>query len=112
MLSINYKRAFVLIWYCQFNLLAQEKIHYIIFHGVRWKFKPKKGMAPGPRVTSNSESQVLAEWNRNNKTSSSEEKTALSTETYRELFDTLAQWNTYLEDHIPYFQKQVQEPSL
>jgi len=68
-------------------------------------------MVPGSRVTSNSESQHVAEQNLDNKASSFKLESALSTENYRELFDTLAQWNTYLEDHVPYFQKQPQEPT-
>ena len=68
-------------------------------------------MVPGTRVISNSENQCLAENNQNKKPSSSELKSAFSAETCRELFDTLAQWNKFLEDHVPYFQNQTQEPT-
>jgi hypothetical protein len=68
-------------------------------------------MVPGSRVNSNSENQYLAENNQNKKPSSFEQKSSFSAETCRELFDMLAQWNTYLEDHVPYFQSKVQEPT-
>lgn len=71
-----------------------------------------KILAPELGAASNPESRHVAERYQNNKSSSSELESALSAESYRELFDTLARWNTYLEDHVPYFQKQPQEPSL
>ncbi|SCZ85070.1 hypothetical protein NSMM_340006 [Nitrosomonas mobilis] len=49
-------------------------------------------------------------WLGNNKKSETKLNSAFNAETCRELFETLAQWNTYLEDHIPYFQSKVQEP--
>jgi len=68
-------------------------------------------MVPGTREISNSETRNLIECNQNDKASVSELNSAFSAETCRELFDTLAQWNTYLEDHVPYFQSQTQEPT-
>ncbi len=69
-------------------------------------------MVPSPGATSNSEIQHLAERNQNNRASPSILVSNFTTETCQELFDTLAQWNTFLEDHVPYFQKQKQEPRL
>lgn len=68
-------------------------------------------MVPGTRVISNSETRNPIECTQNDKASASELNSAFSAETCRELFDTLAQWNTYLEDHVPYFQSQTQEPT-
>jgi hypothetical protein len=68
-------------------------------------------MVPGSGGISNSDTQCLAVYNQNKKPSSSELKSSFSAETCRELFDTLEQWNTYLENHIPYFQSHTQEPS-
>ena len=54
----------------------------------------------------------LPETGQNNKESGLELESALSAETCRELFDTLAQWKTFLENHAPYFQNQSQELGL
>jgi len=65
----------------------------------------------GSGIISNQKHENLPENSRNNKVSASELNSAFSAETCRELFETLAQWNTYLEDHVPYFQSQTQEPT-
>ncbi len=47
MLSVNYIKAFVLVWYCQFNLLAQEKKTLSLsFRVLDGNFGKEKGMAP------------------------------------------------------------------
>ena len=69
-------------------------------------------MVPDSGIDSNQKNRNLPECNGNNKTSPLELDSAFSPETCRELFDTLAQWNTFLEDHVPYFQNQKQEPEL
>jgi len=69
-------------------------------------------MVGGSGIISNQKEENLPENSLNNKKSETELNSAFSAEACRELFDTLAQWNTYLEDHVPYFQKQPQEPSL
>jgi hypothetical protein len=68
-------------------------------------------MVGGSGIISNQKSGNLPENSRNNKKSETAPSTACSAETCRELLDTLAQWNTYLEDHVPYFQSQPQEPT-
>ncbi|MBL1259812.1 MAG: hypothetical protein COB33_004670 [Thiotrichaceae bacterium] len=62
-------------------------------------------MVPGERSISNPEIDLIAKWGSNNKDFSSklEHKTPLNSDTCEELFNTLAEWNSYLEDHIPYF---------
>ncbi|WP_218141708.1 hypothetical protein [Nitrosomonas sp. Nm51] len=51
----------------------------------------------------------LPESSQNNKVSRPEPESLLDAETCRELFDTPARWNEYLENHVPYFQNQTQE---
>ncbi len=68
-------------------------------------------MVGGSGIISNHKEIDLPERSANDKVAASELNSAFSAETCRELFDTLAQWNSYLEDHVPYFQS-VQEPSL
>ena len=60
--------------------------------------------------TSNPQKQLLAEWNKNTKTPPEclEQEFGADIE---QLFDTLAEWNDYLEKYVPYFQK-PQEPKL
>lgn len=66
-------------------------------------------MVPGAGTTSNSQSGLIAEWNRNNKGVSKELEAALPPETSQQLFETLAQWNEFLNNHAPYF-SDAQEP--
>lgn len=72
----------------------------------RWLF-----MVGGSGINSNLKNGNLPECNGNNKVSTSELGSAFSAETCRELFETLAEWNTFLENHVPYFQEQTQEPT-
>ncbi len=68
-------------------------------------------MVGGSGIISNQKKENLPENSRNHKESEIALSTTFSAETCRELFDTLAQWNSYLEDHVPYFQTQTQEPT-
>ncbi len=65
-------------------------------------------MVGGTGATSNHQTGLIEKWNRNNKDVTLELENALSIETSGKLFDTLAEWNEYLQNHAPYFQ----EPSL
>ena len=62
-------------------------------------------MVPGTGATSNNENDLVAEWESNNKDIKTELQTSLNPEACEELFDTLAEWNEYLENHVPYFQE-------
>ncbi len=62
-------------------------------------------MVPGSGKSSNSESQLLAEWKKNNKAVAGDLESQADLE---EFFETLAEWNEFLENHVPYFQ----EPEL
>ena len=48
---------------------------------------------------------LAAEWGKNNKGIASGLETVLTPQTCDELFNTLAEWNRYLEAHVPYFQE-------
>ncbi|SEN51034.1 hypothetical protein SAMN05216325_12149 [Nitrosomonas marina] len=74
-------------------------------------FWQKMEMVAGSGIISNQKKENLPENSRNHKESETALSTAFSAETCGELFDTLAQWNTYLEDHVPYFQNQIQGPT-
>lgn len=65
-------------------------------------------MVGGTGSVSNPKNRLIAEWNGNNKGVASQLETALDPEVSEQLFDVLADWNEYLEQHVPYFQ----EPSL
>jgi hypothetical protein len=55
---------------------------------------------PGERPISNS-----TEWNRHSKDTPEALKTVLTPETCSKLSDILADWNNYLENHVPYFEE-------
>lgn len=67
-------------------------------------------MVPGSGPESNRERQLLAEWKDNNKGGAETPEAAFAPD-IEKLFETLAEWNDYLENHVPYFQK-PQEPEL
>jgi hypothetical protein len=48
------------------------------------------------------QSPLLADFNANNKNGPAALESALAAEDCSELFDTLAQWNEYLERHAPF----------
>ena len=56
-------------------------------------------MVPGKGTESNSEVTDLTT-----------PEQSLNPETCRELFDTLARWNDYLENHVPYFSEHSEKP--
>jgi len=60
-------------------------------------------MVPATGPISNSEIDPIAEQKDKNNDLIPEHKTPLNSKTCEELFNTLAEWNCYLEDHIPYF---------
>ena len=59
---------------------------------------------PSPGAISNSESQLLAEWKKIHKGELCDTKLQLDSN-MEQLFETLAEWNTYLKNHVPYFQE-------
>jgi len=65
-------------------------------------------MVPRSGLTSNSASQLLAEWNEVQKGKLEASELVFNPE-IEQLFDTLAEWNDYLENYVPGFQK-PQEP--
>ncbi len=71
-------------------------------------------MVPGAGTASNSQSGLIAEWNKNNKDVSPELETVLPPETSQQLFETLAEWNEFLNCHTPYFSedREPREPGL
>ena len=52
---------------------------------------------------SNLESPLSKQWNKSSKGLSGELGGLLSSADIEQLFDTLAEWNTYLENHVPFF---------
>ncbi|VAW36218.1 hypothetical protein MNBD_CHLOROFLEXI01-3692 [hydrothermal vent metagenome] len=60
-------------------------------------------MVPATGAISNSEINLIAEREGKDTGFIPEHKTPLNSKTCEELFNTLAEWNSYLEDHIPYF---------
>ncbi len=54
-------------------------------------------MVRGERKVSN----LIAHWNDSNKIDLEELEEHLTPERYRALFDTLADWNDYIENHAP-----------
>ena len=54
-------------------------------------------MVPGEGCKSNSKGALLAEWEANNK--------GVGAEDWEAVFETLAEWNEYLENHVPYFRE-------
>lgn len=62
-------------------------------------------MVPGSGTNSNPDSLLLAEWNRKCKGVSGEPDCLPEGENIDELFDILAEWDTFLKEHVPYFQE-------
>ncbi len=71
-------------------------------------FAQNMQVVPGLGAISNLKNGNLPECGGNNKASTSGLSLAFNAEIYHELFDTLVQWNDYLENHVPYFQDQTQ----
>ena len=67
-------------------------------------------MVPEAGDESNPKSPLLAAWGDSKKGSLAASEIANHPD-IEQLFDTLAEWNDYLENHVPYFQK-PQEPEL
>lgn len=63
-------------------------------------------MVPGRGPKSNSDSTLFTQWKANSKDLPTGLESVLTTETCEEFFDTLAEWNSYLERHVPYFSEQ------
>lgn len=55
--------------------------------------------------TSNPKSLLLAEWSKNSTGNTGN----LSPLEIEQFLDTLAEWNTYLENHVPYFRERNPE---
>ena len=62
-------------------------------------------MVPGLGISSNSSPAVLEDWTRASQGLESEEELSEQVQTILTLFETLAEWNEYLEGHVPYFQE-------
>ncbi len=60
-------------------------------------------MAGHEGPTSNCESPLLAEWNTNSKELSASPEALPNDLSADQLFTTLAEWNAYLENHVPYY---------
>ena len=60
-------------------------------------------MVPGRRATSNPETGLLTGCDEKSKDVSEALETALTPEVTRQLFEELAEWNEYLETHVPHF---------
>jgi len=67
-------------------------------------------MVPGEGPKSNAEIDLTVEWEGNNKDFIPEEKILANSKACEELFNTLAEWNSYLENHIPYFSERETVP--
>jgi hypothetical protein len=63
-------------------------------------------MVPGSGTGSNHKSPLLTEWNRNSKDYSEALDSLPEGLELDQLFTTLAEWNDYLENHVPYFSEQ------
>lgn len=61
-------------------------------------------MVPGSGSISNPDDPLLAQWNANNKGLSQTPEGELAPEVYDELFQTLEEWNDYLERYTSIFQ--------
>lgn len=60
-------------------------------------------MVPCSGTASNSQSPLSAEWNERSKEGLESPYGLPEGMELEQLFDTLAEWNTYLENHVPYF---------
>ena len=60
-------------------------------------------MVPGRGPESNDQGQLLAEWVRNSKGLSGGSGDIPDGVDFDQLFTTLAEWNGYLENHVPYY---------
>lgn len=65
-------------------------------------------MVPNSGPTLNSESQLLAGQEKNNKSSSELPESPLKPDDIEALFNTLAEWNKFLENHVPFYQKPLE----
>ncbi|WP_316364695.1 hypothetical protein [Candidatus Thiodiazotropha sp. CDECU1] len=62
-------------------------------------------MVPGEGPKSNCNSNLFAQWEVNSKDITEALDGVLTPEDCEEVFDTLAEWNEYLEQHVPYFRE-------
>lgn len=60
-------------------------------------------MVPRSGSSSNQQSPLIKEWDKNSKGFPDGLDNLLYEADIEQLFDTLAEWNTYLENHVPYF---------
>ena len=60
-------------------------------------------MVPDKGTSSNQQSPFLKEWNKNSNGLPEGLDNLLDDADIEQLFSTLAEWNTYLENHVPYF---------
>lgn len=63
-------------------------------------------MVPGKGVKLNSEEALVTHLEAVDKDLPDELESFLSSENYMQFFNTLADWNSYLEEHVPYFNNQ------
>ena len=60
-------------------------------------------MVPGSGSVSNPDSEVLAQWKENSKDLLATLEGTSPSDVCDELFETLEEWNTYLERDVPYY---------
>jgi hypothetical protein len=65
-------------------------------------------MVPKLGSTLNLESQLLAGQAKNNKTPSELPESPLGSHNIEELFNTLAEWNKFLENHVHFYYKPLE----
>ena len=65
-------------------------------------------MVPSSGIILNSESSNLKEQNKNHKELSEQ----FNADDIEQLFETLAQWNEYLENHVSCYSDDYQEPEV
>lgn len=60
-------------------------------------------MVPDKGTSSNQQSPFSKEWSKSSKALHEELAILPDSVDIEQLFDTLAEWNIYLENHVPYF---------
>ncbi|MES9930515.1 MAG: hypothetical protein ABW158_20600 [Candidatus Thiodiazotropha sp. 6PDIVS] len=64
----------------------------------------------GPK--SNFNSNLFTQWEANSKGFPEELDSVITLEACEGVFDTLAEWNSYLEQHVPYFSGQEEPETI
>lgn len=69
-------------------------------------------MVPDTGLSSNTDPEFVAKPSAPDKSNSSEAENLLNPEVSEALFNTLAEWNAYLEAHLPDLAEERDEPTL